>query len=204
MANEFDAGAGFDKNQNEQDVNHNSVNNNSPDGATPLNRFLYVHPSLHLEGATLNDIIFNYNLQEFSTRVSFLCGLEQGGKLSPEQALNGILGLWKGLKQMRREFYPRKDKNEKQQIDTASGEDMEISPQDNTIPAQGETVPDIADYPASNRVPLNEAEISRAFYLFSSKVSLVCSLIAGGKIAPLKGYKIIKKHWRNLRGKFGF
>lgn len=144
-------------------------------------------------------MVFNYNLQEFSTRVAFICGLEQGGKLTPEKALSEIMGLWKGLKQMRREFYPRKHPKEKDPM-----AEMVLKPVDTSAPADGMTPSDQQESGSPENVPLSEAEITQSFYSFSNKVSIVCSLIAGGKIAPLKGYKIIKKHWRGLRRKFGF
>lgn len=43
-------------------------------------------------------LAFNANLQEFAQRVSFLCNLETGGKLEPEEAYNEIKRLWKDLK----------------------------------------------------------------------------------------------------------
>lgn len=43
-------------------------------------------------------LAFNANLQEFAQRVSFLCNLETGGKLEPDEAYNEIKRLWKELK----------------------------------------------------------------------------------------------------------
>jgi hypothetical protein len=42
------------------------------------------------------------NLQEFSHRVSLLCGLETNGKLSPEETYQEIKSLWKQLKQSKK------------------------------------------------------------------------------------------------------
>ncbi|GAB4134332.1 MAG: hypothetical protein Fur0046_06020 [Cyanobacteria bacterium J069] len=44
------------------------------------------------------NLVFNANLQEFSNRVTLLCGLETNGKLSPEEAYREIKSLWKQLK----------------------------------------------------------------------------------------------------------
>ena len=44
-------------------------------------------------------LAFNANLQEFASRVSILCGLETGGKISSEQTYQEIKILWKQLKQ---------------------------------------------------------------------------------------------------------
>jgi pyruvate/oxaloacetate carboxyltransferase len=41
---------------------------------------------------------FNTQLQDFSQRVDYICGLQSGGKLSPEDAYKQIQILWKKLK----------------------------------------------------------------------------------------------------------
>ncbi|MDG2617510.1 hypothetical protein P7L53_16965 [Thermoleptolyngbya sichuanensis XZ-Cy5] len=48
------------------------------------------------------NLVFNANLQEFSHRVSLLCGLETNGKLSPEETYQEIKSLWKHLKQSKK------------------------------------------------------------------------------------------------------
>lgn len=47
---------------------------------------------------TLPNVTFNANLQEFANRVSLICNLETGGKITPEEAYDQIRGLWKQLK----------------------------------------------------------------------------------------------------------
>ena len=47
---------------------------------------------------TLPNITFNANLQEFANRVSLICNLETGGKITPDEAYDQIKGLWKQLK----------------------------------------------------------------------------------------------------------
>ncbi len=44
-------------------------------------------------------LAFNANLQEFAQRISFVCNLETGGKISPAEAYEQIKQLWKELKQ---------------------------------------------------------------------------------------------------------
>ncbi|BAC90464.1 MULTISPECIES: DUF7219 family protein [Gloeobacter] len=59
--------------------------------------FLDPHASFRGE-ATLGNIIFNSNLQEFANRVSLICALETGGKISADEAYDEIRSLWKKLK----------------------------------------------------------------------------------------------------------
>ena len=47
---------------------------------------------------TPQNLAFNANLQEFAQRVSLICALETGGKVSSEEAYNDIKKLWKTLK----------------------------------------------------------------------------------------------------------
>lgn len=50
------------------------------------------------------NLVFNANLQEFSQRVSYICCLETGGKLSPEESYREIKALWKQLKQSKHQL----------------------------------------------------------------------------------------------------
>lgn len=50
------------------------------------------------------NLIFNANLQEFSQRVSLICGLETNGKLSPEESFQQIETLWKQLKRSKKQL----------------------------------------------------------------------------------------------------
>ena len=47
-------------------------------------------------------LAFNANLQEFAQRVSLLCGLETGGKVSSEEAYREIKKLWGDLKKSKK------------------------------------------------------------------------------------------------------
>ncbi|GAB1543673.1 hypothetical protein NUACC21_63490 [Scytonema sp. NUACC21] len=42
-------------------------------------------------------LAFNANLQEFTTRVSYISNLETAGKISPQEAYQQIQSLWKQL-----------------------------------------------------------------------------------------------------------
>ena len=48
------------------------------------------------------NLLFNSNLQEFTQKVSYICCLETGGKLSPEDSFKQIKSLWKELKQSKK------------------------------------------------------------------------------------------------------
>lgn len=48
---------------------------------------------------TPENLAFDANLQEFANRVSILCGLETGGKISPVDAYEEIKSLWAQLQQ---------------------------------------------------------------------------------------------------------
>lgn len=65
----------------------------------------FLHPRSRYRGKfTPENLAFNANLQEFAQRVSYICGLETGGKISPEQAYHEIKDLWKQLKKSKQEL----------------------------------------------------------------------------------------------------
>ncbi|MEM8613400.1 MAG: hypothetical protein AAGF93_15370 [Cyanobacteria bacterium P01_H01_bin.105] len=43
-------------------------------------------------------MVFNSNLQEFANKISLICNLETGGKITSEDAYSQIKKLWKDLK----------------------------------------------------------------------------------------------------------
>ncbi|MBD2187916.1 DUF7219 family protein [Pseudanabaena mucicola] len=43
------------------------------------------------------NLAFDANLQEFTNRISIICALETGGKISPNEAYQQIKDLWKKL-----------------------------------------------------------------------------------------------------------
>jgi hypothetical protein len=65
----------------------------------------FLYPRSRYQGTVKpENLVFNANLQEFSQRVSYICGLETGGKLSPEESYQAIKLLWKQLKQSKRQL----------------------------------------------------------------------------------------------------
>lgn len=61
-----------------------------------LSNFLY--PRSRYNGQMQpENLIFNANLQEFSLRVSYICGLHANGKLSTQEAYQAVKTLWKQL-----------------------------------------------------------------------------------------------------------
>lgn len=65
----------------------------------------FLHPRSRYRGKfTPENLAFNANLQEFTQRVGYICGLETGGKISPEQAYKEIKALWKQLKKSKQEL----------------------------------------------------------------------------------------------------
>ena len=50
------------------------------------------------------NLVFNANLQEFAQRVSYICNLETGGKLPPEEAYEQIKVLWQNLRQSKKQL----------------------------------------------------------------------------------------------------
>jgi len=48
------------------------------------------------------NIAFDANLQEFTNRISIICALETGGKISPIEAYQQIKDLWTELDQSKK------------------------------------------------------------------------------------------------------
>ncbi|NJK50255.1 hypothetical protein HC931_20935 [Candidatus Gracilibacteria bacterium] len=65
--------------------------------------FLYPRSSYRGDVKPEN-LVFNANLQEFAQRVSYICNLETGGKVAPEDAYKQIKALWKQIKQSKKEL----------------------------------------------------------------------------------------------------
>ncbi|MDX2214048.1 MAG: hypothetical protein SFY66_12240 [Oculatellaceae cyanobacterium bins.114] len=66
-------------------------------------QFLYPHVRYYGEVKPEN-LVFNANLQEFSQRVSLICGLESNGKLSPYESFQQIKSLWEQLQRSKEEL----------------------------------------------------------------------------------------------------
>lgn len=52
------------------------------------------------------NLMFNANLQEFSHRVSIICALETGGKISSQEAYLQIAELWHQLEESKERLIP--------------------------------------------------------------------------------------------------
>ena len=65
--------------------------------------FLYPRSKYYGE-FTPENLVFNANLQEFAQQISYLCNLENNGKISPEDAYERIKSLWQELKQSKKEL----------------------------------------------------------------------------------------------------
>ncbi len=50
------------------------------------------------------NLVFNANLQEFAQKISYICNLETGGKIPPQEAYKKIKKLWKKLKRSKKEL----------------------------------------------------------------------------------------------------
>ncbi len=53
------------------------------------------------------NLVFNANLQEFSYRISIICALETGGKISSQDAYSQVAELWQQLKQSKQNLKPQ-------------------------------------------------------------------------------------------------
>ena len=69
----------------------------------PQRNFLYPLSRYYGE-FTPEQLVFNANLQEFAQRISLLCGLETGGKLSPEETYQQIKVLWQNLTESKKQL----------------------------------------------------------------------------------------------------
>ena len=65
--------------------------------------FLYPHNPYRGEVKPEN-LVFNSNLQEFAHKVSYICNLQTGGKIPPEQASHQLKHLWEELKCSKKEL----------------------------------------------------------------------------------------------------
>lgn len=58
----------------------------------------FIHGGNRYHGEfTPGNLVFDANLQQFSRRVGLICALENGGKISPQDAFNQIGELWEAL-----------------------------------------------------------------------------------------------------------
>ncbi len=65
----------------------------------------FLHPRHPYHGQVKpENLVFNSNLQEFAQKISYICNLETGGKLPPNEAYQQIKSLWKDLKKSKKEL----------------------------------------------------------------------------------------------------
>jgi hypothetical protein len=76
---------------------------NDKDQSHDKEKFLYPKSSYRGE-FTPQNLVFDDNLQEFAQRISFICGLETNGKLTPQEAYDEIKKLYKELKASKKEL----------------------------------------------------------------------------------------------------
>ena len=63
----------------------------------------FLHPHYPYRGKVKpENLVFNANLQEFAQKVSYICNLETGGKIPPEDAYKQIKSLWKEVKRSKK------------------------------------------------------------------------------------------------------
>lgn len=53
---------------------------------------------------TPENLLFDANLQEFAQKVSYLCSLQNNGKISSKDAYNQIKSLWEQLQKSKQEL----------------------------------------------------------------------------------------------------
>ena len=67
-----------------------------------LNKDSFLNPISNFRGEfSPQNLAFDANLQEFTNRISIICALETGGKISPNEAYHQIKELWNKLEQSR-------------------------------------------------------------------------------------------------------
>lgn len=65
----------------------------------------FLHPHYPYRGQVKpENLVFNANLQEFAQKVSYICNLETGGKIPPEDAYKQIKSLWKEVKRSKKKL----------------------------------------------------------------------------------------------------
>jgi len=73
--------------------------------ADTTNKDNFLYPTGKYRGEfTPEQLAFNANLQEFANRVSLICGLETGGKISSDDAYEKIKQLWQDLKSSKKQL----------------------------------------------------------------------------------------------------
>lgn len=70
-----------------------------------MDKFEFLNPKHPYRGQVKPEkLIFNANLQEFATQVSYICNLETNGKISSAEAYKKIHSLWRKLKKSKKKL----------------------------------------------------------------------------------------------------
>ena len=78
----------------------------------PSDKEQFISPYHSYKGeAKPHHIVFDANLQTFSQKVMFICALENGGKISPQDAYDEIKQVWKKLKKSKKKLLDNPDLN---------------------------------------------------------------------------------------------
>ncbi|MDX2096828.1 MAG: hypothetical protein SFW36_03560 [Leptolyngbyaceae cyanobacterium bins.59] len=73
--------------------------------ANEIDKDKFFYPVARYYGEfTPEHLAFNANLQEFAQRVSLICNLETGGKISSDEAYETIKNLWHDLKESKKQL----------------------------------------------------------------------------------------------------
>lgn len=87
--------------------------NTNKDKNSQINKFLYPYSPYYGEVKPEN-LVFNANLQEFAQKISYICNLETGGKISSINAYKQIKKLWQQLENSKENLQIDSDLEEKQ------------------------------------------------------------------------------------------
>ncbi len=79
----------------------------------PDNKDDFIYPRSRYYGDFQpENVVFNSNLQEFAQKVNYICNLETGGKIAPQEAYEEIKSLWNDLKKSKKNLkIGKKNKN---------------------------------------------------------------------------------------------
>ena len=85
----------------------------------PDNKDDFIYPRSRYYGDFKpENVVFNSNLQEFAQKVNYICNLETGGKLAPQEAYEEIKALWNDLKKSKKNLkIGKKNKNDEETTD---------------------------------------------------------------------------------------
>ena len=70
-----------------------------------MDKFKFLNPKDPYRGEVKSkDLVFNANIQEFSSQVNHICDLEINGKISSAEAYERTHTLWKKLEKSKKEL----------------------------------------------------------------------------------------------------